>query len=158
MLGSKASITPFDNSRGAVIGTRALIIAIAAVLVVLFAAPTSANAAFNIPSYTNVPSTTAAGANAQLNTDFARSGSDNEDLKTAAYHLPSGSTYTVASTPRCTETQFAWNWCPNNSQVAVSTLRVYQNGWFGSKSYSNITGEAFALSNGQIGVKYSKPF
>lgn len=154
MFGStslRATFGGYDRTRMGV-----LIASMSALVLVMFALalPGVANAAFSVPSFSVTPSTTASGANPDLAVEIKRSGTPNEDLTSTKLHLPSGSGYSIASVPRCSNAQFASGACPANSQIGTSTARVFSTSFFGGNTYADGSGRIFALASGEVGVTY----
>ena len=90
-------------------------------LAVLLLAAAPARAAFDVTAFELTPSSTTAGAHADVTiaTSFTPYGADVQRPRTVTFHLPPGLAGDPFSTPRCSEADYRADACPAATQVGT---------------------------------------
>ena len=122
---------------------RAGILTLACLLLV--AAP--ARAAFDVTAFEVTPSTTAAGAHADVTiaTSFTPYAADTQRPRNVTFHLPPGLAGDPFATPRCTEADYRADTCPAATKVgsvAASATAVI----LGAPQAQDVTGDLYNLA------------
>jgi hypothetical protein len=89
-------------------------------LVLLLAAPSTAQAAFGVSSFTVTPSTTAAGSHPDVSVAIGFSG--NEHVRDLTVSLPPGLVGNPNATPRCAAAKFSADQCAGNTRVGTTAV------------------------------------